>query len=159
MDAPLTIAMRLQRKIRTVMCDHLGEHAGRNPRRHASRTLERSRQKTTWSVGISVYIKNNSFFFPNFFLVGFQKMIPPLSRLSLEKRVAFDLFVPPVLPLDHLVSCHPSLCPATIMFLMVLQVIKFARGDNHVGECSSLVEDIPLGARLLAAMANVNRER
>ena len=43
--------------------------------------------------------------------------------------------------------------------LLILQVIKFARGDNHVGECSSLVEDIPLGARLLAAMANVNRER
>ena len=84
MDAPLTIAMRLQRKIRTVMCDHLGEHAGRNPRRLSSRTLERSRQKTTWSVGISVYIKNNSFFFSQFCFGCFSEddtpTVPALCR-------------------------------------------------------------------------------
>ena len=38
-----------------------------------------------------------------------------------------------------------------------MKVIEFARGDNSVGGCQSLVEDVPLGARMLAAMANANR--
>ncbi|CAM9878264.1 unnamed protein product, partial [Scytosiphon promiscuus] len=37
------------------------------------------------------------------------------------------------------------------------QVIEFARGDNNVGSCGSLVEDVPLGARMLVAMAKANR--
>lgn len=40
-----------------------------------------------------------------------------------------------------------------------LKVIKFAREDNNVGEISSLVDDAPLGARLLVAMANGYRHR
>ncbi|CAM9450741.1 unnamed protein product, partial [Ectocarpus sp. 8 AP-2014] len=37
------------------------------------------------------------------------------------------------------------------------QVIEFPRGNNNVEGCNSLVEDVPLGARMLAAMANANR--
>lgn len=37
------------------------------------------------------------------------------------------------------------------------QLIEFARGDNNVGDCGSLVEDVPLGARMLVAMAKANR--
>lgn len=37
------------------------------------------------------------------------------------------------------------------------KVIEFPRGNNNVEGCNSLVEDVPLGARMLAAMANANR--
>ncbi|CAM9876589.1 unnamed protein product, partial [Ectocarpus sp. 13 AM-2016] len=38
-------------------------------------------------------------------------------------------------------------------------VIEFPRGNNNVEGCNALVEDVPLGARMLAAMANANRLR